>query len=534
MARHGIPCEHMLGVCYDPLAGARVTHDGLRRSDPTDGGSRRRAFAPVLGVLLSLSGCGESSSPAPTQSTPSKVAFTVQPRTTAAGHTITPTVQVAIQDAVGNTVPSATNSITLAIGTNAATGTLSGTASVAAASGVASFSTLSINNPATGYTLTASASGLSGATSTTFDVTGFSAVSAGGAHSCGLTAAGAAYCWGDNQLGQLGNNSSTESSTPVPVSGGLTFAAVSAGRNFYTCGLTGGGATYCWGANDYGQLGNNSTSGPQTCTFISISVPCATTPVAVSGGLTLAAVSAGFAHTCGLTAGGAAYCWGWNAYGQLGNNSTTSSSTPVVVFGGLTFAAVSAGGTHSCGLTAGGVAYCWGDNLSGQLGNASSGSRSTPAAVSGGLTFAAVSAGASHSCGTTTGGAGYCWGRNVEGQLGNNSTTGSSAPLAVSGGFSFAAVSAGASHTCGVTIGGAAYCWGVNTNGQLGNNSTTTSSVPVAVSGGLTFAAVSATSSHSCGRTTAGAGYCWGRNVDGRLGDGSTTNNSVPVRVSNP
>src|SRR2546425_653085 len=182
--------------------------------------------------------------------------------------------------------------------------------------------------------------------------------------------------------------------TPAAVSGGLTFAGVSGGT-LYTCGVTTSGAAYCWGINNYGQGGNGTT----TYSFL--------TPVAVSGGLTFTVVSAASLHTCGVTTSGAAYCWGQNGYGQLGNGTTTSSTTPVAVSGGLTFAAVSAVLLHTCGVTTSGAAYCWGYNGCGELGNGTTTSSGTPVAVSGGLTFAAVSVGRSssyqesHSCGLT-------------------------------------------------------------------------------------------------------------------------------------
>lgn len=216
-------------------------------------------------------------------------------------------------------------------------------------------------------TITATSEGQTGTAAVTLTMLVFARVSAGGSHSCGVTTGGAAYCWGDNRFNQLGDGSTAINSlTPVPVAGGLTFATVSAG-DAHSCGLTTGGAAYCWGRNTAGELGNGTNTG-------------STVPVPVSGGLTFTAVSAGFdfapanagaAHSCGVRTGGAAYCWGGNARGQLGSGSTTSSSVPVLVSGALTFAAVSAGDGFTCGRTTNGAAYCWGSNGLSELGTGS-------------------------------------------------------------------------------------------------------------------------------------------------------------------
>ncbi|MEK7216468.1 MAG: RCC1 repeat-containing protein, partial [Chloroflexota bacterium] len=306
----------------------------------------------------------------------------------------------------------------------------------------------------------------------------FASLSAGFHHTCGVTTSGAAYCWGLGSTGELGQGAAVSSLTPVPVAspGGtpLTWASVSAGSG-YTCGVTTSGVGYCWGSNGSGALGtgNNFSS---------------STPVPVSGGHKFAAITAatnGF--SCGLTLNGTALCWGNGAAGALGDGTRTSKLAPVAVSGGLTFSLLDAGGNHTCGLagTGTGAAYCWGANVDG--GKLGSGSGTffdspVPLAVVGGLNFAQVSAGRNHTCGVTTTNAAYCWGSNSHGQIGNGGSIFSAfpSPAAVSGGLGFLTVSAGGFHTCGVTTSQATYCWGAGA--LLGNGTTTASNTPVAVS----------------------------------------------------
>ena len=157
---------------------------------------------PVLAVVIV--GCGGSEGP--TQpAVPTTLVFSVQPTNAAGAQMISPAVQIAVQDASGNTVAAATDAVTVAFGTNPGSGTLSGTLTVAAIQGIATFSNLRIDRPASGYTLAANAAGLSGATSGPFTVTlTFAQVSAGSDNTCALTAGGAAYCWGSNEAGELG------------------------------------------------------------------------------------------------------------------------------------------------------------------------------------------------------------------------------------------------------------------------------------------------------------------------------------------
>src|SRR5439155_189354 len=311
----------------------------------------------LSGALASATSAGFDIGP----SAPAKLGFTAQPSTATAGVAISPAVQIAVQDQFGNTVSSATVLLTVAIGDNPGGGALSGTPTVSAVNGVATFNNLSISKAASRYTLSAVAAGLAGATSAAFDIRlVFARVSAGRSHACGVTSAGAAYCWGGNGYGQLGNGTTNVygEGSPVLVLGGLSFATLSAG-DVHTCGLTTGGAAYCWGDNSAGQLGTGTTMSSSS-------------PVLVSGGLTFATVSTGNLHTCGVTSAGAgrqAYCWGSNIDGQLGDGTTTQRTSPVVVVGVLSFAAVNGVSFHTCSVTSAGAAYCWGDNSYGQLGD---------------------------------------------------------------------------------------------------------------------------------------------------------------------
>jgi len=297
----------------------------------------------------------------------------------------------------------------------------------------------------------------------------FTSISAGDSSACGISTAGRAYCWGTNIHGELGNGSNGLRGVATLVTSGLTFTSISTGGG-HTCAIATGGAAYCWGQDSTGQLGDARLIN-------------STTPIPVSGGggpAIFANISAGGRHTCAVQASGAAFCWGVNDLGQLGTGGVGGiADTPALVATGSGFTSVSAGQNHTCALTAGGAAFCWGLNASGQLGTGAVGGVSpVPVAVAGGLTFARISAGYTHTCGLTTAGAVYCWGENADLQLGRGPFTGSSVadatPVQVTGGglpagVTFTSVTAGAAHSCGVGSDGFAYCWGSDVFGALGN-----------------------------------------------------------------
>jgi alpha-tubulin suppressor-like RCC1 family protein len=278
-------------------------------------------------------------------------------------------------------------------------------------------------------------------------------------------------------------------------SAALSFLQVSTGL-FHTCGVTSDHRAFCWGQNDAGQLGDGTTDNNST-------------PVAVAGGLHFLQISAGVSHSCAVTTDNRAYCWGRNTFGRLGNGTTTSSLKPVAVAGGYRFRRVSAGDFHTCGVALSDRALCWGSNLYGQTGDGTLVKvHKWPVVVAGGLRFRTVSAGGAgdrgHSCGVTYYDRGYCWGYGGAGELGDGGTYVRRTPRAVAGGHYFREVIAGIGpgggygSSCGVTTVDRAYCWGANGRGQLGDGTTTTRLKPVLVSGGLRFSRVSTGFEQTC------------------------------------
>jgi alpha-tubulin suppressor-like RCC1 family protein len=285
-----------------------------------------------------------------------------------------------------------------------------------------------------------------------------------------------------------------------------------AGERF-TCALGEDGAAYCWGRNLSGQLGDGTTT-------------ARTAPVKVQGGLDFVALSTGYTHVCALTEDGTAYCWGRGNSGQLGDGTQNDRREPTRVMTDLKFRSVSAGSSHTCGVAEDGTAYCWGfAQPYGQLGDGTNTSlRTTPWPVKTELKFASISAGPYASCGITTSNQAYCWGPNSWGWLGDGTTTDSYVPVAVAGGLSFQSVSVGAWFACGLTTDGRAYCWGDNQNGRLGDGTHRARTTPTAVVGGLTFVSLTAALDHACALTANGQAYCWGAPGFGHLGNGGSTN----------
>jgi alpha-tubulin suppressor-like RCC1 family protein len=317
----------------------------------------------------------------------------------------------------------------------------------------------------------------------------------GSFHSIGVRANGSLWAWGSNNQGQLGDSTTTNRSSPVSVVGGFSDwiqASASLGTtNSHSLGVRANGTIWAWGFGSNGRLGDNSTTNRSS-------------PVSVVGGFSdWVSASAGGGHSIGVRANGSLWAWGYNTAGQLGDNSTTSRLSPVSTVGGFNdWISVSAGNQHSLGVRANGSLWAWGSNLNGRLGDNTVTNRSSPVSVVGGFNdWVSASAGAQHSLGVRASGSLWAWGGNDSGRLGDNSTTSRSSPVSVVGGFSdWISASAGYAFSNGIRANGTLWAWGENTNGQLGTNNTTSRSSPVSVVGGFSdWLETSAGRTHSFG-----------------------------------
>lgn len=370
-------------------------------------------------------------------------------------------------------------------------------------------------------------------------------MAAGTRHTCVVDSARTVWCWGANNLGQLGNGTRVDSARPVQVPGLQDVLAITAGGD-HSCALQDGGAILCWGAGDLGQLGQGRFADSLE-------------PVAVQG-LTTAAVSvaAGRTHTCAVTDDGKVRCWGSNASGQLsrpttGVDAVASSRLPLLIPGlAGTMVVLGAGRDHTCAARTQGTPRCWGANAQGQLGNGTAGAVATALDVQGiSGSVVALAGGAMHSCAILDTGAMFCWGSNTLGELGTGTASADPSLVAVQAtsltGRDYVALSLGDKFSCAVAPLrvqqlGTAVCWGQNTNGELGQDSLGAgddvglagSNTPLAVRtlNLFDFIAIGSGDNHTCAIDGTDRIRCWGVNADGQLGNGiPSAKEDVPTRV---
>jgi alpha-tubulin suppressor-like RCC1 family protein len=343
---------------------------------------------------------------------------------------------------------------------------------------------------------------------------------------CAVLADGSAKCWGNNDFGQLGDGTTTTRTTPVSVAGISQAVSLSAGP-FHTCAVLPTGTVKCWGYNAYGVLGDGTTTNSLT-------------PVQVSGLTDATAVSAGYEHTCALRSNGTVMCWGNGTSGGLGDGTFAQMrTTPVAVTGLTGVLAVRSGTDYTCGLVSPGSVQCWGENSVGELGDGTTTSRATPAPVSGLSGVLDISTSDTYACALLSSKTIKCWGFSTDGQLGDNvHSEVATAPVDVKYASGVLAISAGSDHACFTmntsvpNTDNMAGCWGRNNFGQIGDGTTVEQdTIYFPINGIPSPVAVAAGTDVSCALSSSGDVYCWGVNQYGTLGNGTTTSSLVPVKV---
>lgn len=366
-------------------------------------------------------------------------------------------------------------------------------------------------------------------------------VVAGDSHTCGRKTDGSLWCWGDNQYGQLGTGDTDPHPKPVRVDllgdqvAGIYLPAGTgdiSSRTAFSCARKTEGSLFCWGNNEYGQLGTGDANNRLQPTRVE----------SLGGDVHAASLGSGFA--CARKNDNSIWCWGANESGQLGTGDTDHRDVPVEVDPtglGDNVRYLSTGSAHVCARKTDGTVYCWGENGAGQLGVGDTDRRLLPTAVEATELMNnadVIVTGGAHSCAAKSDGSLFCWGANQYGQLGAGDLAPHLVPTRVAldglaGGVPL--LSAGGNHTCAGIADGTLECWGDNRAGQLGDQTKMNRKLPHAVVArelGMSIAVIYAGGSHTCARTNDGAVFCWGSNEYGQLGIGSGPSSNVPVVVA--
>jgi len=356
----------------------------------------------------------------------------------------------------------------------------------------------------------------------------FPNIAAGINHSIALKADGTVWTWGDNQYGQLGNGTTTDSTTPVQVSSITNVYAVSSGANF-NLALKTDGTVWAWGDNQSGQLGNGGTETKYKPTQV----------LSQGGGdfNNVIDISCGRSHSLAVKSDGSVWAWGKNTLGNLGDNTTDLRTYPTQVLGvgGVgslhNIAYVEAGNNHSIALSYSGTVYTWGNNEFGQLGNGTTGSyQTTPILIQNFSYIKAISAGKDHSVALKTDGNIWTWGFNENGELGHGHITNLSSPERVTALTSVVMISAG-NNTTAIKSDGTGWGTGLNTSGQLGNGNNTNQYSPIQLSNVDDIRSIACGNDHIILMRKNGDTYASGKNDYGQLGNNEKIDRNTSDQV---
>ena len=279
------------------------------------------------------------------------------------------------------------------------------------------------------------------------------------------------------------------------------------------------GAAWAWGKNLNGQVGDGTTDDKNA-------------PVSASGLKGVTQVSGGYAFSLALKSDGTVWAWGSNSYGQLGDGTNTPAAAPVQTSDLTGVTQIAAGYGHSLALKSDGTVWAWGYNSVGSLGDGTNEDKNAPVQVSGLAGVVQVVAGSIHSLALKADGTVWAWGYNSEGELGDGTNINKNTPIQISALSGIAQVAVGLWHCFAIKSDGTVWAWGYNFYGQHGDGTTKNRNLPAQISNLTGAVQLAATGSHSLALKSDGTIMAWGYNAYGQLGDGTYQNKTSPVQVS--
>lgn len=334
-------------------------------------------------------------------------------------------------------------------------------------------------------------------------------ISAGATYSLAVRTNGTLWAWGENNVGQLGDGTTTNRTVQTQIGADTKWTSAVAGQD-HSVGLKADGTLWAWGHNNFGQLGDGTGSDRSS-------------PTQIGSGTNWVSIAAGAEHSIGLRADGTLWTWGHNNYGQLGDGSTTDRNAPAQLGTDNNWASVAAGNFYCLALKTNGTLWAWGQNANGQLGDGSTTDKSSPVQI-GTATWTSITANSYHSMGIRSNGTLWCWGDNGYGQLGDGSTIDRNSPVQI-GTDTWVSLSAGFFNSHGIRYDGRLYAWGKNLLGELGDNSNTNRSAPVLI-GTAYWVKMASGNGHTIGLKATRKEICGtGYNAFGQIGYFGTTTN---------
>ena len=356
---------------------------------------------------------------------------------------------------------------------------------------------------------------------TTFSESCIQAVSAGLYSSIVMKTDGSLWAWGDNNWGQLGDGTQSNTrNSPVKIGTATNWKTVLIGAE-HTIAIKTDGTLWAWGKNYQGLLGDGTTTNRNS----PVQIGTATNWETVFLGNTSL-------HTMALKTDGTLWAWGVNSDGQLGDGTTTNRLSPVQIGNATNWKSISLGYSYTVATKTDGTLWTWGNNYFGQLGDGTTTNRLSPVQIGNATNWKSVSAGGLHNFAVKNDGSLWAWGYNNSGQLGDGTTTDRHSPVQIGTANNWASISPGAYYTVAKKTDGSLWAWGENWTGQLGDGTRINRYSPVQTGTDTNWASISAGYDHNLALKTDGSLWVWGANFKGYLGDGTTTRKISPIKLS--